>query len=358
MAFFNKTKREEKKRLQKEAKAHLEQAKGLGEQIEQARAAQKEKEPLLKKELQVTATAPKGALYSGLAKTKRFFKNSIFSLANIEKADEDFLEELEERLFTADLGAATCMRVMGLVREALELGEIQSQEEVIASLQAKITEILAKGDPQLPQATTGPTVYLFVGVNGVGKTTTIGKLAAQLKGEGKKVLAAAGDTFRAAAIEQLAHWCKQVDIPLVQRELNSDPAAVLYEACERAKKEGFDVLLCDTSGRLHTKSHLMEELKKMKRSIQKVLPTAPHASILVLDANTGQNAILQTKEFSEVVDLDGLIVTKLDGTAKGGVIIGIVNEFDLPIYYIGVGEGVEHLQHFSATGFAAGLFAD
>lgn len=190
----------------------------------------------------------------------------------------------------------------------------------------------------------------------MGKTTSIGKIAAKLRKEGKKVLVAAGDTFRAAAIEQLEEWCKRAEVDIVKKEINSDPAATIYEAATRAKEEGYDILLCDTSGRLHTKKNLMEELHKMQKVLQKIIPESPHASILVLDANTGQNAIMQTKEFRSLIGLHGLIVTKLDGTAKGGVIIGIVNEFEIPVYFVGVGEGIDDLQPFSARLFAESLF--
>jgi len=235
------------------------------------------------------------------------------------------------------------------------LGKIRTQSQAISTLKVLVANILDLGSKPLPVAVAGPTVYLFVGVNGVGKTTSIGKLAAQYKAQGKKVLVAAGDTFRAAAIEQLVHWCEQVGVDCMAKTQGSDPSATFFEAATRAKEGGYDILLCDTSGRLHNKKHLMDELSKMVRSLKKVLPTAPHASLLVLDANTGQNAIAQTREFSEVIGLDGLIITKLDGTAKGGVIIGIVNEFEKPVYFVGVGERVEDLLTFSAQEFAQGL---
>ena len=234
--------------------------------------------------------------------------------------------------------------------------EINTQSEAVETVKTVISSILDQGNVDIPFASTGPTVYLFVGVNGVGKTTSIAKIAAKLKQDGKKVLVAAGDTFRAAAIEQLNEWCIRVGVELVSKEINSDPSATMYEAASKAVEENYDVLLCDTSGRLHTKKNLMDELAKMQRVLKKVIPEAPHASVLVLDANTGQNAIMQTKEFSTIIGLHGLIITKLDGTAKGGVVIGIVNEFELPVYYIGVGEGLDDLQPFSAKVFAESLF--
>jgi fused signal recognition particle receptor len=182
-------------------------------------------------------------------------------------------------------------------------------------------------------------------------------MAHQLRQSGKKVLVAAGDTFRAAAIEQLEEWCRRAGVDIVAKEINSDPAAVMYEAASRAVEEAYDVLLCDTSGRLHTKKNLMDELAKMHKVLQKIIPEAPHASLLVLDANTGQNAIVQTREFAALIGLSGLVITKLDGTAKGGVIIGIVNEFEIPVYYVGIGEGLDDLQPFSARVFADSLFA-
>lgn len=200
-------------------------------------------------------------------------------------------------------------------------------------------------------------ILLFVGVNGVGKTTTIGKIAAQYRQQGKKVLMGAGDTFRAAAIEQLVEWSRRADCDIIQKESGSDPSAVMYETVQKGIDEDYDVVICDTAGRLHTKKNLMEELKKMVRVIRKLIPDAPHEILLVLDATTGQNAIFQTREFMEATDLTGLIITKLDGTSKGGVVIGIVNEFDIPVRYIGVGEQVEDLRPFDAQQFTESIFA-
>jgi len=202
----------------------------------------------------------------------------------------------------------------------------------------------------------GPAVILFAGVNGTGKTTTIGKLAAQYRREGKRVLLAAGDTFRAAAAEQLAGWAERAGCDLFRQEEGANPSGVIYQALEKAAKEGYDLVLCDTAGRLHTKSNLMEELKKIKRVMGKVIPDAPHETYLVLDANNGQNAIHQARDFNEAIGLTGLIVTKLDGTARGGVVVGIVNEFELPVRYIGVGEGVDDLRPFDPAEFARSLF--
>ncbi|MDT8447430.1 MAG: signal recognition particle-docking protein FtsY [bacterium] len=356
--LFNKQKREAKKRLKEEVQAEQAKARELGQQISEAEAQRRAEEGLLTKGLRGVEAPQQGfmaGLKKGLAKTRSIFNGSILAMASDEAVDEEFLEELEERLLSADLGVATAMKIVEFVQAQVDAGKARSQSEAIAQVKQVITQIMDIGTKELPQAQAGPTVYLFVGVNGVGKTTSIGKLAAQLKEQGKKVLVAAGDTFRAAAIEQLVHWCEQVGVDYIAKDQNSDPSATMYEAAVRAKEEGYDVLLCDTSGRLHNKKHLMDELGKMKRSLQKVLPTAPHASLLVIDANTGQNAIVQTKEFTAVVELDGLIVTKLDGTAKGGVVIGIVNEFELPVYFIGVGERVADLQAFDAHLFAESL---
>jgi len=358
--LFNKRKREEKKRLQEEERKHLEKSKSYAAELTQAQEALAHKNPLLQKGLQLAESAEaKGLLAgfkAGLAKTRRFFSSGIFALQGEGAVTEQFLEELEEGLLAADLGVVTAVKVMDHLRDQVNRGAIANRDQLLTQMRQVIGRLVTKEDHRLPVAQSGPTVYLFVGVNGAGKTTSIAKLASQFQAEGKKVLAAAGDTFRAAAVEQLEVWCKRAQIDMVKKELNSDPAAVLYEACEKAVAGNYDILLCDTSGRLHTKGHLMEELKKMKRALQKVLPKAPHASILVLDANIGQNAIMQTREFSQAVELDGLIVTKLDGTAKGGVVVGIVNEFDLPIYYVGVGERIEDLQPFHAAWFAENLF--
>ena len=224
-------------------------------------------------------------------------------------------------------------------------------------IQLEIQKIMSKTYAVLGTAERKPLILLFVGVNGVGKTTTIGKIAAQYRQQGKKVLMGAGDTFRAAAIEQLVEWSRRADCDIIQKEPGSDPSAVMYETVQKGIDEDYDVVICDTAGRLHTKKNLMEELKKMVRVIRKLIPDAPHEILLVLDATTGQNAIFQTREFMEATDLTGLIITKLDGTSKGGVVIGIVNEFDIPVRYIGVGEQVEDLRPFDAQQFTESIFA-
>jgi fused signal recognition particle receptor len=280
----------------------------------------------------------------------------LMDLSVDDPIDDDFLEDLEDSLLAADLGINTTSKILDIIEKQVDNKTLNTQSEAVEVVKTTITNILDRGDQLLPAAESGPTVFLFVGVNGVGKTTSIGKIAAQFKAEGKKVLVAAGDTFRAAAIEQLAEWCNRAGVDIVKKDINSDPSATMYEAASKAVKEKYDILLCDTSGRLHTKKNLMDELFKMQKVLQKIIPEAPHSSLLVLDANTGQNAIMQTKEFSGQIGLDGLIVTKLDGTAKGGVIIGIVNEFEIPVFYVGVGEGIQDLQPFSARFFADSLF--
>ncbi|MDX2471518.1 MAG: signal recognition particle receptor subunit alpha, partial [SAR324 cluster bacterium] len=274
--FFSKKKKEEKKRLKELSQVSKEKTLEFSDKITKAHENLQAQGSLLTKELKGSEIEGKtgffAKLIAGLAKTKRLLVGGILELASEDAADADFLEELEERLIVADLGAATVMKIIDMVQKKLDAGALKTQADVVEEVKSIFTNILHQGDHAMPFSEVGPTVHLFVGVNGVGKTTTIGKLAAQYKAEGKKVLVAAGDTFRAAAIEQMAEWCRRSDIDLVKKDIGADPSAVLYEAAERAKKENYDILLCDTSGRLHTKDHLMDELKKMKRAIQKVLP--------------------------------------------------------------------------------------
>ena len=269
--------------------------------------------------------------------------------------DEDVLDDLEEVLLSADIGPETSQRILDGITEKVEREELKDPEALLAAIQDEIRGILSKNTETPDPASRKPWVTLMVGVNGVGKTTTIGKLAAQHANAGRKVLLGAGDTFRAAAIEQLGEWSQRAGCDLVAKEAGSDPSAVMYEAVEKAIREEYDVVICDTAGRLHTKKNLMEELKKMVRVIRKQIPDAPHEVLLVLDATTGQNAIFQAREFREAADLTGLVITKLDGTAKGGVVIGIVNEFDIPVRYIGIGERIDDLRPFDAKQFAESL---
>jgi fused signal recognition particle receptor len=273
--------------------------------------------------------------------------------------DASVLDDVEAVLFGADIGAKTAERMLGAVKAKLSAKELSSFARVEETLRDEARAILSSVQPK-PLALEGalPRVILVLGVNGSGKTTTIGKLAAQLKGAGHKVLLGAGDTFRAAAADQLEVWAKRADVPIVVGADGADPSSVLFDAVKRAKAEQFDVVLCDTAGRLHTKVNLMEELKKVARSIAKACDGAPHETLLVLDATVGQNAIAQAKEFGGAAPLSGIVLTKLDGTAKGGVVLGIVDEMKVPVRFIGVGEKIGDLRPFDAEQFLSALFAD
>ena len=257
----------------------------------------------------------------------------------------------------ADVGVNTTERLMESVRKGIKKKEINTPEDLKPFLQARISELLANGSDETRVAAEGPTVLLVIGVNGVGKTTTIGKLASYYKAQGKSVMLAAADTFRAAAIDQLEVWGERTGTRVIRHEEGSDPAAVAYDAVKAAKARNIDVLLIDTAGRLQTKSNLMEELKKINRVIQREIPEAPHETLLVLDATTGQNAISQANIFTKAAPISGVVLTKLDGTAKGGVVIGIKAELSMPVKWIGVGEGVDDLRPFVAEDFAKALFA-
>ena len=290
-------------------------------------------------------------LKSGLSKTKTSFSN-IFS--GFRKVDEDLLGELEEVLIMSDVGVETTTKIMDSLRQRIKKENIQEEQEVKQLLKEEIQAILDKEDSSLKLETV-PSVILVVGVNGVGKTTSIGKIANRLRKDGKKVVVAAADTFRAAAVEQLEVWANRAGATIVKREEGSDPASVVYEAIEEVKKQNADVLICDTAGRLHNKKYLMDELAKIKKVIDKEMPEASKEILMVLDATTGQNAIAQVKAFKETVDITGLILTKLDGTAKGGVVIGIVEENHMPIKFIGVGEQIDDMEVFSSKEFVEAL---
>jgi fused signal recognition particle receptor len=306
-------------------------------------------------------------LSEGLAKTRGGFiarLNSLFGTGR--EIDEEALGELEAILFSADIGVHTATKLLESVRERLKRKELANLSKVKAALREEIERILAldgKGDthgvlPPLPAGATPPQVIMVVGVNGVGKTTTIGKLAHKLSVEGKRVLLGAGDTFRAAAGEQLDVWADRAQVQIVRGKDGSDPAAVLFDAVAKGKAENFDVVLCDTAGRLHTKSGLMDELKAMKRTLGKANPGAPHEVLLVVDATNGQNAIAQARQFHEALGVTGFVLTKLDGTAKGGVIIGICDELKIPVRYVGVGEKAVDLKAFDPKEFVSALFDD
>jgi len=296
-------------------------------------------------------------LKRGVSKTRDHFVHGLGDIVLGKKEiNEDILDDLEEVLIEADIGPETTYRILDTVTQKLERQELKDPQALQTVIKEEIMQIMSKEYSAPTTNEKKPLVLLVVGVNGVGKTTTIGKIASQYQQQGKKVLLGAGDTFRAAAIEQLTEWSKRSQCDILSKSEGSDPSAVMYETVQKAVAENYDVVICDTAGRLHTKKNLMEEMKKMVRVIQKLIPDAPHETFLVLDATTGQNAIIQTREFKKTVDLTGLIVTKLDGTAKGGVVIGIVNEFDVPVRYIGIGETIEDLRPFNAKEFAESLF--
>ncbi len=294
-------------------------------------------------------------LKQGLSKTKNSFDekmNNIFS--TFRKADEELLEELEEALIMSDVGVETSTKIIENLRNKIKKENLKEAEEVKEALREEIQEIFDATDKEL-NLKTHPSVILVVGVNGVGKTTSIGKIANRLKKDGKKVVVAAADTFRAAAVEQLEIWANRAGCDIVKRQEGVDPASVVYEAIQITKQKDADVLICDTAGRLHNKKYLMDELVKIKRVIDKELPEASEEVLMVLDATTGQNAISQVQAFKETVDITGLILTKLDGTAKGGAVIGIVNENKVPVKFIGVGEQIDDMEIFNSKDFVKAL---
>jgi fused signal recognition particle receptor len=294
----------------------------------------------------------------GLSKTRDAFVDRVDDLfSRRKKIDEDFYEELEEILIGADVGVNTVLKLIDELRAEVKKRKIEDPGELQPILSEKLIELL-KGDTDvtLRTAKEGLTVILFVGVNGVGKTTTIGKMAHMFKSQGKKVLLAAGDTFRAGAIEQLETWGQRVGVEVIKQQSGADPAAVMFDALQAAKTRGSDILLCDTAGRLQNKINLMEELNKIYRVIQREVPDAPHEVLLVLDATTGQNALSQAKLFGDKTGLTGLVLTKLDGTAKGGIVVAIRQELHLPVKFVGLGEKMDDLQVFDSEQFVHALF--
>lgn len=297
----------------------------------------------------------------GLTKTRDTFVGAMNDLVkNYRSVDEEFFEELEELLISADVGVVTVMDLIDELKDVARTRNIKSSEELQPVISEKLAELLQKSeeDSKVNIQENGMTVILFVGVNGVGKTTTIGKLANKFKQEGKSVLLAAGDTFRAGAIEQLEVWGERVGVDVIKQQSGSDPAAVMFDAVQAAKSRGVDVLLCDTAGRLQNKVNLMNELEKVKRVIEREVPGAPHEVLLVLDATTGQNAMSQAKTFGKATDVTGIVLTKLDGTAKGGIVLAIRHELDIPVKLVGLGEKVDDLQEFDAEQFIYGLFSE
>lgn len=296
-----------------------------------------------------------GYMARSLAKTRQKIGGSLNNVLRGRRIDDEVLDELEEVLVTADLGLKTSMDLIESLRGKVRRQELKDPEALKTALRQSIQEILANAASP-PGRENNPHVILVVGVNGVGKTTTIGKLAHHFSQKGRKVLLAAGDTFRAAAAEQLEVWAERANCPLVRQKHGADPSAVAFDAVEAALARERDMVLIDTAGRLHTKVNLMEELKKIHRVLDKRLPGAPHEVILVLDATTGQNALSQAKLFHEAVPLTGLVLTKLDGTAKGGIVVAIANEMKLPICFVGLGEGLEDLRPFDPNDFAQAIF--
>ncbi len=294
-------------------------------------------------------------LKAGLAKTKASFTekvNNVFK--NFRKVDEELLEELEEALILSDVGFETSTKIIERLRDKIKTDRIEDSEEVKKELCNIISDILSENDNSL-KLNTKPSVILVVGVNGAGKTTSIGKMAASFKAEGKKVLVAAADTFRAAAIEQLEVWTERAGVEILKRPEGADPASVAFDAAKKAKNENYDIVIIDTAGRLHTKKNLMDELGKINRTVLKEIPDADIETLIVLDGTSGQNAVIQAKEFAEVTNITGIVLTKLDGTAKGGVVIGICSELNIPVKFIGVGEGINDLQKFDSKEFAKAL---
>lgn len=290
-------------------------------------------------------------LKQGLSKTKESFNekvNNVFK--NFRKVDEELLEELEEALIMSDVGMETSVKIIDNLRDKIKTNKIEDSEEVKNELRLEMQEILDSVDSEM-HLDTKPSVILVVGVNGAGKTTSIGKIANNLRKEGKKVIIAAADTFRAAAVEQLEIWANRADCKMIKRNEGTDPASVVYDAIKITKEENADVLIVDTAGRLHNKKYLMDELIKINKVIDKELPDVSKETLMVLDATTGQNAILQVKAFKEAVDINGLILTKLDGTSKGGAVLGIVSENNMPIKFVGVGEQIDDMQKFNSADF-------
>ncbi len=297
-------------------------------------------------------------LKRGLTKSRETWVQKIGEIFQNRRWDETSLDEMEENLIAADLGVHATQKLMETLRRQSPDGDSDTAKQMSERLQAALVEMLQGAKPSLQREplSTRPWVILFLGVNGVGKTTTIGKLAAQYRAAGKKVLLVAGDTFRAAAIEQLDLWGQRVGVEVVKHRPGADPSAVVFDGVQAAKNRGIDVLLIDTAGRLHTKVHLLEELKKIRRVIGREQPDAPHETLLVLDATTGQNGLQQARVFKEATDINGIVLTKLDGTAKGGVVVGIQEELGVPVKYIGVGEDVDDLQPFDPARFVEALF--
>ena len=305
--------------------------------------------------MRVTGMAFLDKLKAGLKKTKDALFGKVHDvLSNFVRVDEDMLDELEELLIEADVGVGATEEIMDELRVRIKDGRIKEKEDVMAALQEMLTDMIGEGGAL--NLSTTPSVILVIGVNGAGKTTSIGKISNRLRAQGKKVVVAAADTFRAAAIDQLQVWCDRAKVEMVRQNEGSDPAAVVYDAISYAKKKQADVLIIDTAGRLHNKTNLMNELAKINRVIDRELPGAARENLLVLDATTGQNAIMQAKEFGKAANITGLTLNKLDGTAKGGIVLSIKRELGIPVKFIGVGEKIDDMQEFDAAEFIKALF--
>ena len=294
-------------------------------------------------------------LKNGLSKTKKALFGQIEEIVKVfVKVDEELLEELEELLICADVGVSATEEIIDKLRDQIKDGRLKEKEQVMDALKSILQEMIGEGEPL--KLDTQPSVVLVIGVNGAGKTTSIGKISNILRSQGKKVVVAAADTFRAAAIDQLAVWCERANVELVKQSEGSDPAAVVYDAANYAKNKKADVLIVDTAGRLHNKKNLMNELSKINRVIDRELPGVSRENLLVLDATTGQNGVLQAKEFKNSAEITGLVLNKLDGTAKGGVVLSIKQELDIPVKFIGVGEKIDDMEAFDSKEFVSALF--
>ena len=350
----SKAEAEAKAKAEAEAKAKAE-AEAKAKSEAEAKAAEEEPEVMTEETRKKEKKSFWSRVREGLTKTKNALFGQIDDLLkNFVKVDEDLLEELEEILICADVGVNAAEDIIDELREQIKDGRLKEKEQVTATLHQILEGMIGAGEDL--KLETSPSVILVIGVNGVGKTTSIGKISNRLRKEGKKVIVAAADTFRAAAIDQLAVWCDRAKVELVRQNEGSDPAAVVFDACHAAKNKKADVLIIDTAGRLHNKTNLMNELAKINRVIDRELPGASRENLLVLDATTGQNAILQAKEFKNAAALTGLILNKLDGTAKGGIVISIRRELNIPVKFIGVGEKLDDMQEFDQAEFVKALF--
>ena len=331
----------------------------IEEPVEESIVEETVEEPAIEEEIEETATKKSfwGRLKSGLTKTRTALFSPVDNLLKaFTKVDEDLLEELEEILISADVGFAATEEIMDELRERIKDGRLKEKEQVMTALREIMADMI--GESQSLTLTTTPSVLLVIGVNGAGKTTSIGKISKRLRLQGKKVVVAAADTFRAAAIDQLAVWCERAKVDMVKQSEGSDPAAVVFDAIAAAKKKQADVLIIDTAGRLQNKKNLMNELAKIDRVIDRELPGVCRETLLVLDATTGQNAVSQAKEFSQAAKITGITLNKLDGTAKGGIIISIKRELGIPVKFIGVGEKIDDMQEFDAEDFVSALFGE